>query len=43
MAYKEATKTKKHVMLVLVSPFGLKKNNAAHQIIANEVVLEDFF
>lgn len=42
--FKKRTKGgKKHLFLVMVTPFGLKKNAYAEELVANEVTLENLF
>lgn len=41
--FKESSKTKKSVFLVMITTYGLKKNDYAFELVQNEVVLEELF
>ncbi len=41
--FKEGSKTKKSVFLVMITTYGLKRNDYANELVQNEVVLEDLF
>lgn len=41
--FQEATKTKKHIMLTLITTYGIKPNQHSLGLIENVLTLEDFF
>lgn len=41
--FKEVTKTKKNIFLVMVTPFGVSKNPYSNEILSQQVLLEDLF
>jgi len=41
--FKDDSKTKKSVFLVMITTYGLKKNDYAFELVQNEVTLEDLF
>jgi len=42
-AYKQQTKTKKHIFMAMVTPYGVKRNQYSNEIISNQVTLDDLF
>jgi hypothetical protein len=40
-AFKQQTRTKKQLFLILISPYGVKKNNYSGELLSGEIVLED--
>jgi uncharacterized protein len=41
--FKAITQTKKAIFLVFITTYGLEKNEHAHQLVQNEVTLNDLF